>query len=111
MKVVKAEFTPKQPSEQTQDQNGRPDQGKKRRQKKVDKLKSKLEGWDSDEEAAPTKNRFDKIVVLKHMFSRKELEEDPALLLDLKEDVREEAESLGEVTNVTLYDVRSSAPR
>jgi len=40
------------------------------------------------------------------MFTLKELEEDASLLLDLKEDVREECETLGEVTNVVLYDVR-----
>lgn len=40
------------------------------------------------------------------MFTLKELEEDATLLLDLKEDVREECETIGEVTNVTLYDVR-----
>jgi HIV Tat-specific factor 1 len=39
------------------------------------------------------------------MFTFKELEEDPSLLLDLKEDVREECENLGVVTNVVLYDV------
>jgi len=39
------------------------------------------------------------------MFSLKELEEDASLLLDLKEDVRDECSSLGEVTNVVLYDV------
>lgn len=32
------------------------------------------------------------------------LQEDPTLLLELKEDVREECEKLGEVTNVILYD-------
>jgi len=38
------------------------------------------------------------------MFTLKELEEDGALLLDLKDEVREECETLGEVTNVVLYD-------
>jgi hypothetical protein len=41
------------------------------------------------------------------MFTLSELKEDPTLLIDLKEDVREECELLGEVTNVTLYDVRT----
>lgn len=41
------------------------------------------------------------------MFTLKELEEDPSLLLDLKEDVREECATLGDVTNVVLYDVSS----
>lgn len=47
-----------------------------------------------------------RIVVLKHMFTLEELKDDPSLLLDLKEDVREEAETVGDVTNVVLYDVR-----
>lgn len=52
-------------------------------------------------------NRNSRVVVLKHMFTLKELDEDPTLLLDLKEDVREECSKLGEVTNVVLYDVSS----
>lgn len=39
------------------------------------------------------------------MFSPHELEEDASLLLDLKEDVRDECSALGEVTNVVLFDV------
>lgn len=38
------------------------------------------------------------------MFTLKELEEDPTAILDLKEDIREECEKLGDVTNVVLYD-------
>ena len=38
------------------------------------------------------------------MFTLKELEEDPAALIELKQDVREECEKLGEVTNVVLFD-------
>jgi hypothetical protein len=73
---------------------------------------SKLTGWDSgssaseDEDShqrAPSANA--RVVVLKYMFTLAELEEDATLLIDLKEEVREEAEGLGEVTNVTIYDV------
>jgi hypothetical protein len=32
------------------------------------------------------------------------LQEDPAAILDIKEDIREECSKLGEVTNVVLYD-------
>ena len=46
-----------------------------------------------------------RVVVLKHMFTLDDLAKDASLLLDLKEDVREECSSLGEVTNVVLYDV------
>ena len=50
-------------------------------------------------------NKNSRVVVLKHMFTLEDLEKDATLLLDLKEDVREECSSLGEVTNVVLYDV------
>jgi len=43
------------------------------------------------------------------MFTLDEIEKDPTLILDLKEDVREECEKLGEVTNVKMFDVRISA--
>ena len=75
-----------------------------------------MEDWDSEDEFGPTLTVMDKfsnqvnkngrVVVLKHMFTLGELEEDPSLLLDLKEDVREECAILGDVTNVVLYDVR-----
>lgn len=52
-------------------------------------------------------NKNGRVVVLKHMFTLAELKEDPSLLLDLKEDVREECATLGDVTNVVLYDVRA----
>lgn len=45
------------------------------------------------------------------MFSLQDLEKDPALMLDLKDDVREECETLGEVTNIVLYDVSTSTSR
>jgi HIV Tat-specific factor 1 len=44
-------------------------------------------------------------VCLRRMFTLAELDEDPSLLLDLKDDVREECETLGKVTNVVLWDV------
>jgi HIV Tat-specific factor 1 len=77
----------------------------------------KLEDWDDEDQFGPSVDSLEqgsaanksRVVVLKHMFTLQELEEDATLLLDLKEDVREECSSLGEVTNVVLYDVRLSA--
>lgn len=43
-------------------------------------------------------------MILKHMFTLKELEDDPGALLDIKDDIREECAKFGDVTNVTLYD-------
>ena len=45
------------------------------------------------------------MVILKHMFTLEELNEDPAAILDIKEDIREECSKLGEVTNVVLFDM------
>lgn len=78
----------------------------------ADFLYSKIGDWDFEDGFGPTEEIEEKepviesrIVVLKYMFTLQELKEDPSLLLDLKEDVREEAERLGDVTNVVLYDV------
>ena len=61
--------------------------------------------WDDDDPATLQANsKWEKVVILKHMFTLKELEEDPAAILDIKEDIRQECSKLGEVTNVTLYD-------
>lgn len=89
---------------------------KKRAAKRYARLNDKLTGWDSasdDEEDASRRSSglragyahpTSRLVVLKHMFTLAELEEDPSLLLDLKADVREECEAIGAVTSVTLYD-------
>ena len=38
------------------------------------------------------------------MFTLQELADDPSAILDIKEDVREECDKFGQVTNVVLYD-------
>ncbi|CUA66762.1 Splicing factor U2AF-associated protein 2 [Rhizoctonia solani] len=79
---------------------------KKKASKRIGNMEKKLAGWDSDDESglsAPSVTNS-RVVVLKHMFTKAELAEDATLLLDLKEDVREECSTLGEVTNVVLYD-------
>lgn len=75
--------------------------------KKTQKLDARLADWSDDEGAAlqETTSKFDKVVILKHMFTLAELAEDPAAILDIKEDIREECSKLGEVTNVVLFDL------
>ncbi|KAI0769779.1 hypothetical protein BD413DRAFT_477399 [Trametes elegans] len=86
---------------------------KKRATRRIGKMQKKLGEWDDEDGFGPTiteedkqnaMNKHGRVVVLKHMFTLEELQEDASLLLDLKEDVREECSSLGEVTNVVLYD-------
>jgi HIV Tat-specific factor 1 len=75
--------------------------------KKTQKLDARLADWSDDEPSTlvETSSRWDKVVILKHMFTLAELEEDPGAMLDIKEDIREECEKLGEVTNVVLFDL------
>ena len=75
---------------------------------------SKIGDWDFDDGFGPTEDSVEekrplvsRVAVLRYMFTLQELKDDPLLLLELKEDVREEAENLGDVTNVVLYDVSS----
>lgn len=78
-----------------------------------DRFSRKLQEWGDDDGFGPSAEpeeveepKTSRVTVLKHMFTLKELADDASLLLDLKEDVREECSSLGDVTNVVLYDVR-----
>jgi HIV Tat-specific factor 1 len=75
--------------------------------KKTQKLDARLADWSDDEVSSivETSSRWDKVVILKHMFTLEELAEDPAAILDIKEDIREECSKLGEVTNVVLFDL------
>ncbi|OTA97006.1 hypothetical protein M434DRAFT_392452 [Hypoxylon sp. CO27-5] len=76
--------------------------------KRTQKLSAKLADWDDDDPYGgqlETAARKDRVVILRHMFTLKELEEDPAAMLEIKEDIREECSKLGPVTNVVLYDL------
>jgi HIV Tat-specific factor 1 len=70
---------------------------------------SKLAEWSDNEEEvekvfAPKKNKWAKYCIVKHAFKLADLEEDISEILEIKEEMREEAEKFGSVTNVTLYD-------
>ncbi|ATY61972.1 nuclear mRNA splicing factor-associated protein, putative [Cordyceps militaris CM01] len=84
-----------------------PTKDRKKIIKKTQKMDAKLADWSDDEAPAnvpPISSKKDKMVVLQHMFSRQELEADPAALLEIKEDIRDECSKLGTVTSVVLYD-------
>ncbi|KAG5645215.1 hypothetical protein DXG03_006733 [Asterophora parasitica] len=116
MKVAKADFGHKEKSAAGQEQQKpRKTMDKKKASRRIGKMQKKLLEWNDEDGFGPAVEPDDKsesttalenarVVVLKHMFTLQELAEDAALLLDLKEDVREECASLGDVTNVVLYD-------
>ncbi|KAG6057344.1 hypothetical protein E4U17_001421 [Claviceps sp. LM77 group G4] len=75
--------------------------------KKTQKLDAKLADWDDDDPypaVGQASSKKDKTVILRHMFTLQELREDPAALLEIKEDIRDECAKLGTVTSVVLYD-------
>ena len=76
---------------------------------KTKQMNARLADWDDDDPSVvappPNPSKYAKIVVLKHMFTLEELEEDAAALLDIKADIRDEASKYGEVTNTVLYDL------
>ncbi|SAM60707.1 related to Splicing factor U2AF-associated protein 2 [Ustilago bromivora] len=92
------------------------DQERKNIAKRVAKLENKLSDWRDDDPPSrsslplattspPTRAAKGRTVVLTKMFTLHELDSDPTLLLDLKEDVRDECTAkIGGVTNVVLWD-------
>ena len=98
------------------DQKNEDQDGQKKR-KKVDKnlVKRRLEqmqrkvGWDDELEQLKSAEKNKRIVVLRHMFTSQELEEQPELLLEIKDDIRAECAKFGEVTNVRLFEVDCGA--
>lgn len=79
--------------------------------KRTQKLDAKLADWDDDNPypvPLASSLKRDKTVILRHMFTLEELEEDSAALLEIKEDIRDECSKLGTVTSVVLYDQEST---
>ncbi|KAF8658269.1 hypothetical protein AX16_002045 [Volvariella volvacea WC 439] len=114
MHVSKADFAHKNSGGGGESQQPRKVIDKKKATKRIGKMQKKLQEWDDEDGFGPSidpqdkeniPNKNSRVVVLKHMFTLEQLEEDASLLLDLKEDVREECATLGDVTNVQLYDL------
>ncbi|KAG4301212.1 hypothetical protein PCANB_002556 [Pneumocystis canis] len=76
---------------------------KRKLQQKMKKLNEKISDWD-DHVTAPS-GRWSKVIILKHMFTLQELEDDITLTIDLKQDIWEECSKIGHVTNVILFDL------
>ncbi|RWA14317.1 hypothetical protein EKO27_g794 [Xylaria grammica] len=86
------------------------EQDKQKIIKRTQKLDAKLADWDDDDDSPfsaqlETNAPKERVVMLRHMFTLRELEEDPAAMLEIKEDIRDECTKLGTVTNVILYDL------
>ncbi|KAI9223356.1 hypothetical protein BC828DRAFT_345078 [Blastocladiella britannica] len=106
IKVAQAQFREKSDEEKKAAAQSKLVLDKKTAQRKRAKLDRKLDWFES----GPSEKKlasFSRVVVLKHMFTLREMAESPTLLLDIAEDVRGECEKVGEVTNVTVYDAEA----
>jgi HIV Tat-specific factor 1 len=88
---------------------------------KTERLNKRLAEWSDDEdggamlnaevkkEVAKKSSKWDKVVVLKHMFTptglAQEMAEDPSTKEDLLEDVKDQCQESGEVLDLSLFDL------
>lgn len=97
-----------EPGQQKEARRPRNDKDRQKVIKKTQKLDAMLADWSDEDDRFPALAEADskrmRMVVLRQMFRIFEIEEDPASLLEIKEDIREECSKLGTVTNVVLYD-------
>ncbi|KAI8936288.1 hypothetical protein NX059_006709 [Plenodomus lindquistii] len=109
IRVKEADFSYKRNKDSDQIASKLTRKDKKASERNRADLNRKLAEWSDNEEEvaevyAPKKNKWAKVVVMKYAFTLEELERDVGAYLEIKEDIREEAETFGPVTNVTLFD-------
>ncbi|KAG0154935.1 hypothetical protein PDIDSM_508 [Penicillium digitatum] len=82
---------------------------KKKLKERAERLNKKLSDWGDDEaeqalEVMKAAEEAKRHVILKHMFTLKELEEDPLASIEIQDDIRSECSKIGEVTKVVVWD-------
>ena len=108
MHVQEADFSYKKQGQSGEAAPKTNSKDKKKIIKKIQKLNSKLADWDDDDPgttSGSTRSKWDRLVILKHMFTLEELAADPAAILEIKDEIRQECAKCGEVTNVVLFDL------
>lgn len=114
MRVQEADMSFKKVKEYKTDEPGRKPRSNKDREKikrMTNQMNARLADWDDDdpqvlEEEAKPASKWDKTVIVKHMFTLEGLEKEPELIVELPEDIRDQArdEEWGEVLHVEIYD-------
>ncbi|KAJ5154912.1 Nuclear mRNA splicing factor-associated protein [Penicillium coprophilum] len=85
---------------------------KKKLKERAERLNKKLSDWGDDEaeetmKAMKATEEARRHVILKHMFTLKELEEDPLASIEIQQDIDSECSKIGEVTKVVVWDGES----
>ncbi|KAJ5360757.1 Nuclear mRNA splicing factor-associated protein [Penicillium concentricum] len=85
---------------------------KKKLKERAERLNKKLSDWGDDEaeqtmKAMKAAEEARRHVILKPMFTLKELEDDPLASIEIQQDIRSECSKIGEVTKVVVWDGES----
>lgn len=78
---------------------------KKKDKEKMKKMQEKLFDW-HPEKMRGERSKFEKVVVMKNLFTPELFEQEVQLLIDYKKEIREECAKCGTVRKLILYDVR-----
>lgn len=100
MKVERAKFTLKGEFDPTK----KPKQKKRKEKEKLKKKQEALFAW-KPEKLRGERPKCEKVVVVKNAFQPQEFNNNVELILELKEDFRDEAGKLGNCRRVEIYDV------
>ncbi|XP_062915775.1 HIV Tat-specific factor 1 [Mobula hypostoma] len=77
---------------------------KSRDYKKKLLLQKKQLDWRPEKKSGESRLRYERVVILKHMFHPKDFEVDPMILNEIRDDLRLECEKFGQVKKVLLFD-------
>ncbi|XP_059833666.1 HIV Tat-specific factor 1 [Hypanus sabinus] len=77
---------------------------KSRDYKKKLLLQKKQLDWRPEKKCGESRLRYERVVILKHMFHPKDFEVDPMILNEIRDDLRLECEKFGQVKKVLLFD-------
>nr|POE54906.1 splicing factor u2af-associated protein 2 [Quercus suber] len=93
--------------DEARDKNSDAFRDRAKAKRKREELNARISNWEEDDERSiprPSRtSRYDKIVVLKHMFTPEEAD-DVAEMADIQTELREEAEKHGEVERIVMFD-------
>ncbi|CAH1226306.1 HTATSF1 [Branchiostoma lanceolatum] len=76
---------------------------KKKKQKKEKNMQERLLDW-RPERKEPLRPKHERVMIIRNMFHPKDFEEDPLVLNEISDDLREECEKFGIVKKVLLFD-------
>ncbi|KAK6457774.1 uncharacterized protein RJT20DRAFT_26406 [Scheffersomyces xylosifermentans] len=107
IKVEPAQFDNAKPRKVPEEKHVLSSEARKLLIQKKEEVKKRLTQWDDDVNTNKS-TKQEKTVLIRNMFRKEELQIDPMLELDLKDDIQEECAKLGiesDITKIAIYDI------